>query len=296
MELVEETAAVLAGKLGVAASMAYFPERRLSFDFSVPVSRAAYAIWVPRASAIASMADLADRRVVLQQGGAMADTKELKNSSAKLSFVPNDEDALVLFDSRRFDAAIMPLAQGLYYVRTMRLSDIRPLPGAILSVDQCFAVRKGNERLARELDAALALVAFLLAVALAFVVALRRTVRRRTEELAANERKYRTLAESLPQMIFVKDKDSTYVSCNRLYAEFMGIDPDSVAGKTERMRLEEETRRSLREKEILLQEINHRVKNNLQLINAILRLELDESPGPALEGFVKDTTARISAI
>jgi len=418
VELVEETASVLGyapevtadvwdkvkvdvakGRLDVAASMADLPERSSTYEFTVPVSTYSYALWVRRGSAIRSIADLRGKSVVLQRGSAMADREEILSSGALLSLVPEDADALVLLDSGRYDAAVLAMAQGLYYARKLKLANIRPLPEIALTVDQCFAVAKGNERLARELDAGLnilkqsgrleeiyskwlgiyerplpvraplwlvvvlAIAGLLLVLAFCFVLALRRTVRLRTAELAANERKYRVLAESLPQMIFLKDRDSTYRSCNRRYAEALGIEPDDIAGKTDydfypreladkyraddkaamdspgpidivehwerpgidtsintvktpirdqdgkvagvvgifwdvsdRLRLEEETRRNLREKEVLLHEINHRVKNNLQLINAIIRLELDEAPSPEVEKFVMDTTARISAI
>jgi PAS domain S-box-containing protein len=418
VDLVAETAAVLgyrpeisadvwdtvkenlaAGKLDVAASMADLPERRASYGFTVPVSTYSYALWVRRGSPIKSVADLEGRKLVLQKGSAAADRIASYAPGALVSLVPDDADALVLLDSGRYDAAILGMSQGLYFARKLKLPDLSPLPETVLSLDQCFAVAKGRESLARELDAGLnilkengrleeiyskwlgvyerpmparaplwlwaglALAGLLLAIAGGFVVVLRGTVKRRTAELEANERKYRTLADGVPQNIFVKDRDSRYISCNRHYAEALGILPEAIAGKTDydfysreladkyreydraameasgsievverwpgpggetwintvktairdgtgnvagvigifwdvsdRLRLEEATRKSLREKEVLLHEINHRVKNNLQLINAIIRLELDETPGPELERFVRDTSARITSI
>jgi PAS domain S-box-containing protein len=60
------------------------------------------------------------------------------------------------------------------------------------------------------------------------------TERRRVEEaLRASELNYRTLVENLPQRIFLKDANFTYISCNRNYASDLGMSPEDVAGKTD---------------------------------------------------------------
>lgn len=53
------------------------------------------------------------------------------------------------------------------------------------------------------------------------------------DKLRANENKYRTLLENLPQKIFLKDRDSVYVSCNENYAKDLNIKVKEIAGKTD---------------------------------------------------------------
>ncbi len=52
-------------------------------------------------------------------------------------------------------------------------------------------------------------------------------------EEALSERKYRTLIENLPQKIFLKDKDSVYVSCNENFARDFKIKHEEITGKTD---------------------------------------------------------------
>lgn len=45
-----------------------------------------------------------------------------------------------------------------------------------------------------------------------------------------DHRKYKTLLDNLPQYIFHKDSDSTYLSCNQSFAEALGRRPDEIVG------------------------------------------------------------------
>jgi PAS domain S-box-containing protein len=69
-----------------------------------------------------------------------------------------------------------------------------------------------------------------------------------------------------------------------------------VRDVTERRRLEGEIKDSLREKEILLREIHHRVKNNMQLISSLIDIQSASIEAPELLRTFQETQNRIRAI
>ena len=65
---------------------------------------------------------------------------------------------------------------------------------------------------------------------------------------------------------------------------------------TERKRAEDEILRSLKEKELLLREIHHRVKNNLQIISTLLTLQSSQSKKINVNDLYKESQNRIQSI
>jgi PAS domain S-box-containing protein len=61
-------------------------------------------------------------------------------------------------------------------------------------------------------------------------------------------------------------------------------------------RHEESIQVALREKEVLLKEIHHRVKNNLQVVSSLLRLQAGSHPEPAVQAALQEAQERIQAI
>lgn len=65
---------------------------------------------------------------------------------------------------------------------------------------------------------------------------------------------------------------------------------------TDRKQAELELEQSLREKDALLKEVHHRVKNNLQVISSLLSLQLDASAETDLVAFVQNSQSRIESM
>jgi PAS domain S-box-containing protein len=63
-----------------------------------------------------------------------------------------------------------------------------------------------------------------------------------------------------------------------------------------RKRVEDELRRSLAEKEALLREVHHRVKNNLQVISSLLCLQAEDSASPEAARLFHESESRIRSM
>jgi PAS domain S-box-containing protein len=64
----------------------------------------------------------------------------------------------------------------------------------------------------------------------------------------------------------------------------------------ERSEFEQQIQASLREKEVMLREIHHRVKNNLQVISSLVNLQADGLDNPEFRGLFQDVRDRVRSM
>ena len=70
----------------------------------------------------------------------------------------------------------------------------------------------------------------------------------------------------------------------------------AVRDLTERHRAEEALQRSLDEKQTLMQEVHHRVKNNLQIISSLVSMQASELESAEVRAALQDTSNRIQSM
>jgi len=70
----------------------------------------------------------------------------------------------------------------------------------------------------------------------------------------------------------------------------------SIIDITDRLRAQRRLEEALQEKTVLLNEVHHRVKNNLQVITSLLNLQADHAADPTLRAILAESCGRVKAM
>jgi len=222
--------------------------------------------------------------------------QELRESERRFKVMfENATDGILLADAetKQFQTGNQKICQmlacSLDELRTLRVSDIHPKEDLPHVMDQFEKQRKKEITLAREIPVRRRdETVFYADINSAPVVLDRRTYllgvfrdvtdRRRAEE---ELRKHREQLEDL-----VKERTAQLTKANEeLRCEI-----------AERHRTEKQLKASLGEKEVLLKEIHHRVKNNMQVISSLLSLQSRRIVNEQTREILQDTRSRVASM
>jgi two-component sensor histidine kinase len=95
--------------------------------------------------------------------------------------------------------------------------------------------------------------------------------------------------EDVPGLIVFANQVSTSINNVKLYDQAQ----KEIIIRTE---AEKKIQESLSEKEVLLKEVHHRVKNNLQIISSLLNLQMSQSTDQALTEGLRESQSRVRAM
>ena len=93
----------------------------------------------------------------------------------------------------------------------------------------------------------------------------------------------------------LRSKVAVFVDLNRKRRDLQRLN-DALQTEIAQRRQAEEAVRHSREKEVLLQEIHHRVKNNLQIITSLLRMQSRAVQDPALSEALRECQNRVASM
>jgi two-component sensor histidine kinase len=122
-------------------------------------------------------------------------------------------------------------------------------------------------------------------------------------DIAANRAAFRELQlngyiryDHLPLETREKRKVDVEVVSNAYEADGQMVIQCNIRDCSERVRLEQTIRASLEEKEVLLKEVHHRVKNNLQVISSLLHLQSQHTQDSASVQMFRESQDRVRSM
>jgi diguanylate cyclase (GGDEF)-like protein/PAS domain S-box-containing protein len=259
-----------AGKIDVMINLAISNEAHKYADFSVPHTIFKGGIFVRKnESSINSESDLNGKSIIMMKDDVEASYATSRGWDKQLVLVQTAEEGMRLLASGKHDAFLINKVVGLQTIAKNELTNIKALKAnANFRQKFAFAVREGQTDLLAQINEAFAItkanktydsiygkwfgvyetkelglfdfLKYIIPTASIFICILGYFIyKRRTERTVAKriiqntEAKISTLVNAIPDLIWLKDVDGVYLSCNSAFEKFFGAKEVDIVGKTD---------------------------------------------------------------
>lgn len=146
------------GDIDLLAGMLYSEDRAKKVEFGAPYLEVDYSVFIRKSDMhIASIADLAGKSVLVEQGSQMHEQLKLIGNLRVIP-VSSEPEAIRQLAKGTGDAALVPLLEGLHLAKSNSQFEIEAVGGPVYSRNLCFAAHKGNLALIGRLNTGLAII------------------------------------------------------------------------------------------------------------------------------------------
>ncbi|MDP3086713.1 MAG: EAL domain-containing protein [Methylotenera sp.] len=259
-----------AGKIDVLINLNITDEAHAYADFSVPHTVFKGGIFVRKnESNINSESDLNGKSIIMMKDDVETSYATLRGWGKQLVLVQTAEEGMRLLASGKHDAFLINKIAGLQIIAKNKLTNIKALKAnANFTQKFAFAVQEGQTDLLAQINEAFAItnanktysniyekwfgvyetkeiglfdsLKYIIPIASIFICILGYSFyRRKSERKLANkiiqntEAKISTLVNAIPDLIWLKDVDGVYLSCNSAFEKYFDAKEVDIVGKTD---------------------------------------------------------------
>lgn len=259
------------GKIDALMGMFNTEERDKLVDFTIPHFVASYAVFIRKGSPITSLDDAAGKAIIVQEGDLGFDYVIENELTDQIRSEETIEEALQALSDGHSDCAVISRLQGSIILKSLGIRNLRIVGPPIIQRKYCIAVTEGNSSLLAKLNEGLSIIKtsgeydsiynkwfgiydqngwglqrflqymtyiispllIFLILALIWTWSLRKQVTIKTADILKRETQLRTLLETIPDLVWLKDPEGIYLSCNQKFERFLGRDEKEIVGKSD---------------------------------------------------------------
>lgn len=153
---IEIKEALKSGRIDAVAGMYFSNLQDRNFIFSPPHFIIDHVMVVKKDTEdINDVYDLKGKRIIVMEGGVMQEFLIKSGYDREVNTLKSQEDVLKALSESNYDCALVTHTLAHYYIERDKLKNLKVIEKAYLSREYCFAVKKGNENLLRNISDAL---------------------------------------------------------------------------------------------------------------------------------------------